>query len=156
MIEVAFWPILAAGVAAVLIGWIWYHPKVFGTRWMQMSGITPEMAERGKKRMPLMALAGLGASMLIAYVMNYFGIAWGIYDFVGAIQLGFWSWIGFVAPTMLGMVLWEQKPFRLYLINVLYWLLALIVMALILVGSSQTFGGGALYDPASDTSYLTE
>lgn len=156
MIEVTFWPILAAGVAAVLIGWIWYHPKVFGTRWMQMSGITPEMAERAKKRMPLMALAGLGASMLIAYVMNYFGIAWGIYDFVGAIQLGFWSWIGFVAPTMLGMVLWEQKPFRLYLINVLYWLLALIVMALILVGSSQTFGGSALYDPASDTSYLTE
>jgi hypothetical protein len=156
MIEVSFWPILASGVAAVLIGWIWYHPRVFGSEWMRMSGVTPEMAERGKKRMPLMALVGLCASMLVAYVMNYFGIAWGVYDFVGAIELGFWSWIGFVAPTMLGIVLWEQKPFRLYLINTLYWLVALVVMALILTVGSQTLGAGTQYDTGTNSSAVSQ
>lgn len=149
MSEVTFWPILAAGIASVLIGWLWYSPKVFGSAWMRMSNITPEMAERGKKRMPLVVLVALLASMLVAYVMNYFGIAWGVYDFIGGIELGFWIWIGFIAPAMLGMILWEQKPLRLYFITASYWLVSLVVMAVILVVGSQTLGGmsqGALQD----------
>lgn len=100
---------------------------------MRMSNITPEMAERGKKRMPLMALIGLLASMLVAWVMSYLGVLFGVYDIVGAAVLGVWCWIGFVAPVMLGAVLWEQKPFRLYLINSLYWLVSLVVMSVILL-----------------------
>ncbi len=133
MIEVSFLPVLFAGVISVVIGFIWYHPKVFGSAWVRLTNLSPEAVEKGKKRMPLMAFFGLVASMLAAYVMNYFGIAWGGYDDIGAIELGIWCWIGFVAPTMLGIVLWEQKSFKLYLINALYWLASFIAMAIILV-----------------------
>ena len=133
MTEVTFWPILAAGVAAVVIAFIWYHPKVFGSAWMRMVNFTPEQSERGKKKMPLMVVFGLLSAMIVAYVMNYFGIAWGVFDWIGALELGFWCWVGFVAPTMLGMVLWEQRPFKQYLINALYWLVAMLVMAVILL-----------------------
>lgn len=133
MIEVSFFSILFASVVSVGIGFVWYHPRVFGGMWMRLTNLSPEQVERGKKRMPLMAFLGLMASMLVAYVMNYFGIAWAVFDVIGAIELGFWSWIGFVAPTMLGMVLWEQKSFKLYAINVLYWLVSFIAMAVILV-----------------------
>lgn len=133
MIEVTLIPILAAGIASVLLGMAWYHPKVFGAAWMRMSNITPEMAEKGKRRMPLLALVGLAAAMLVAWVMNYIGILFGVYDIVGAVVLGFWCWVGFVAPTMLGMVLWEQKPFRLYIINSAYWLASFVVMAIVLL-----------------------
>ena len=133
MIEVTFFPILAAGIVSAVIGFVWYHPRVFGSAWMRMSNITPEMAERGKKRMPLYAFLAFLASMLAAYVMNYFGIAWGVYDWIGAIELGIWSWIGFVAPAMLGQVLWEQKPFLLYLINAGYWLVSFVAMAIVLL-----------------------
>lgn len=156
MIEVSFWPILAAGVASVLIGWVWYHPKVFGSAWMRMSQITPEMAERGKKRMPVMALAALLASMLVAYVMSFMGPFLVYPDLLGAFELGFWIWIGFVAPAMLGMVLWEQKPIRLYLINALYWLVVLVVMALILVVGSQQFSANALPGEADTSSFVAE
>lgn len=156
MIEVSFWAILAAGIASVLIGWVWYHPSVFGTAWMRMSNITPEMAERGRKRMPLVAILGLCASMVIAYVMTYFGMAWGVFDVISAIELGLWSWIGFVAPTMLGSVLWEQKPMRLYIINAAYWLIALIVMAIILVVGSQALSSGGQYSLESDTAIVGE
>lgn len=127
------WPILAAGVANVIIGMVWYNPRVFGTAWMNMSGISPEAAERGKKRMPFMVVLGLLSSMIIAYVMSYFALAWGVFDWIGAVELGFWCWAGFVAPVSLGIVLWETKPFKLYLINAGYWLLSFIVMALILL-----------------------
>lgn len=133
MYDVTFWPILAAGVWSMVFGYIWFHPKVFGTAWMRLANISPEAAEKGKKRMPYMTALGLLASMLAAYVMAYFGIAWGVYDWIGAMELGFWCWAGFVAPAMLGMVLWEGKSFKLYLITSLYWLLDLMVIAVILL-----------------------
>jgi hypothetical protein len=125
--------ILVSGVAAAVVGYIWYLPSVFGTAWMRMANISPEMAERGKKRMPIMAILALLASLLVAYVMSYVSAAWGFYDWMGALKLGFWCWAGFVAPTMLGMVLWEQKPFRYYLIVAGYWFVAMLVIAQIIV-----------------------
>ena len=133
MLEVTFLPILLAGIVSTVIAFVWYHPRVFGSAWTKMTNLSPEMVERGKKRIPLMAFFGLLANMGVAYVMNYFGIAWGVYDIIGAVELGFWCWVGFVAPVMLGIVLWEQKPFTLYLINALYWLVSFVAMAVVLV-----------------------
>lgn len=133
MIVATFWPVLAAGIAAVLLGWLWFSPALFGSAWMRTTGMTPEMAERGKKRMHLTTLIALLASMLIAWVMSYVGILLGVYDWFGAVELGFWCWLGFVAPTMLGMVLWEHRPVKLYLLNAAYWLVSFLVMAVILL-----------------------
>lgn len=133
MFEVTFLPILIAAIVNMVIGYVWYHPKVFGTAWMMSAGISPEQAESGKKRMPITAGVGLLASMVVAYVMNYFGIAWGVFDWIGAIELGFWSWVGFTAPVLLGSILWEQKPFKYYAINAGYWLVAFITIAVVLV-----------------------
>jgi hypothetical protein len=132
MFEISFWPILAAGIANLIIGFVWYHPKVFGTSWMRMANISPEAMERGKKRMPVVIIVAILAAMLAAYVMNHFGIAWGVYDWIGAVELAFWTWVGFVAPVMLGVVLWEGKPLKLFFVNSLYWLVSFVVMAVIL------------------------
>lgn len=133
MFEVTFLPILVAGIANVILGMIWFHPKVFGTSWMMSAGITPEKAEAGKKRMPIMAFIAFLAAMVVAYVMNHFGIAWGVFDWIGGVELGFWCWAGFTAPTMLGMVLWEGKPIKYYAIVAGHWLVSFILMAVILV-----------------------
>ncbi|HUO56326.1 MAG TPA: DUF1761 domain-containing protein [Candidatus Paceibacterota bacterium] len=133
MYEVTFLPILGSGIAAAVIGYIWFHPRVFGGYWMRHAGISPEMAEKAKRRMPIYGFVGVLAAMLVAYVMNYFGIAWSVYTWQQSLQLGFWCWVGFTAPPMLGMILWEHKPIRYYLITTLYWLVAFCVIALILL-----------------------
>lgn len=125
--------ILIASVANMVIGFGWYNPKVFGGVWMRLSGITPESVESGKRRMPFVLLVALLAGGLMAYVMHYFGAAWYVTDVFGAAELAFWLWAGFVAPVLLGVVLWEQKSITLFLINSLYWLVAMVVMATILV-----------------------
>lgn len=129
---VAFLPILAAGIANVIVAMVWFHPKVFGTRFMQEVRTTPEMIERGKRTMTRDALIALVAGTLSAYVMGYFAAAYGVSDIWGAIQLGFWSWIGFTAVPMLGMVLWEHKSIRYYAIVSGGWLVSFVVMSLIL------------------------
>ena len=133
MIIVSFWPILAAAVAAVVIGFIWYGP-LFGKPWMSLSGAT-----LSPKKMILSTVVGLIGAMLIAYVMSYFGIAWAVSDWIGALELGFWSWIGFVFPTMYAQVNWEGQPFKLFAIHAGYWLVAFIAMALALVYISPYF-----------------
>ena len=136
MFEVTFLPILAAAIANLVLGMVWYHPKIFGTAWMMSAGISPEKAEMGKKKMPMMAATGTLAAMVIAYVMNHLGIAWGVFDWIGAVELGFWIWVGFTAPVLLGSVLWEMKPFKYFLINATYWLVSFILMAVVLVALS--------------------
>jgi hypothetical protein len=124
--------ILLAGISNVIIGMIWYNPSVFGSAWMRMSNITPEQAEKGKRRMPLMAASGFAAAMFMAWVLSIVQTAFGVYDIISALDVGFWIWAGFVAPVLLGSVLWETKPFKLYLINAIYWLVALLSMSAIL------------------------
>jgi len=106
---------------------------------MRLTNLSPEQIELGKKRLWVVALFGLLASMLVAYVMAYFGIARQVYDWAGALELGLWCWVGFCAPTLLGQVLWDQKPVRLYLIDAFYWLVSFLVMALILLYTSVLF-----------------
>ncbi|MEN9413407.1 MAG: hypothetical protein RLZZ342_494 [Candidatus Parcubacteria bacterium] len=125
--------ILASGIAGVLIGMAWYNPKVFGTAWMRMANITPEQAEKGQKRMPLMAFIGFLAATFMAWVLSVVLQTFGAYDWLSAADVAFWIWAGFVAPILLGSFLWETKPFTLYLINASYWLVTLLAMSVILV-----------------------
>ena len=123
--------VIIAGIAAAGIGYGWYHPKVFGTQWVHLSAITPHHAARMQD--PKYGAIALLASLIIAYVMDNFGIAWGVYDWLGALSLGFWCWAGFVAPVLINSVIWEAKPLRLYAINAGYWLVTCMVMALVLL-----------------------
>jgi len=48
------------------------------------------------------------------------------------LMAGFWSWLGFVAPVTTGMVLWEGKSWKLWILTSGYYLVALLVMGLLL------------------------
>ena len=123
--------ILGAAIANVLISFVWFHPRVFGTYWRTIVGISPRQAEVGMKRMPYYVLYALLGSLLLAYVLQAFGQAWGAITWWDALGLGFWSWLGFIVPTSLGIILWELKPVRFYLVTVGYWFVSFIIMALI-------------------------
>ena len=48
------------------------------------------------------------------------------------IMCGFWNWLGFIAPVTLGAVIWEGKPWKLWLLLNSNYLVALPVMGVIL------------------------
>lgn len=43
--EMNFLAIIAAALSTLMVGFIWYNPKVFGTIWMRESGMTEEKAK---------------------------------------------------------------------------------------------------------------
>jgi hypothetical protein len=45
IMEMNFLAIIAAALSTLVIGFIWYNPKIFGTIWMRESGMTEEKAK---------------------------------------------------------------------------------------------------------------
>lgn len=60
--------ILVAALVPMVLGFIWYHPKVFGTLWMQLTGMTEEKAQQGN--MFLKFGLSFVFSFLLAFVLN--------------------------------------------------------------------------------------
>jgi len=47
MNELKFWIIPIAALVPMVLGFIWYHPKVLGKPWMAVSGMTDEKVNEG-------------------------------------------------------------------------------------------------------------
>lgn len=41
-----FYAVLVSTLVTLLVGFVWYHPKVFGTLWMNETGMTEEKARQ--------------------------------------------------------------------------------------------------------------
>jgi hypothetical protein len=63
-----FYPILVAALVPLLVGFIWYHPSVFGKSWMQDTGIDMQDAE-GMNMGKVFGITALLALMLAAAVL---------------------------------------------------------------------------------------
>ncbi len=131
VIEVSYIGVLVAAVVSFAIGMAWYSPLLFGKAWMKLMGFTEGKVKEKKKGMGKTMAAGFAAVLVMSYVMAYIvGFSQAASVTEGA-EAGFWVWLGFVATVMLGQVLWEGKPFKLYLINSLHYLVALVAMGII-------------------------
>ena len=130
--------ILLAAVVTMVIGFLWYGP-LFGKPWSKLMGwgeMAPEkMKEMQKKAMPGYAVQFVGA-LVMAFVLGHALIFSSTYlnmsGVSAGLMAGFWNWLGFVVPVTAGAVFWEGKSWRLWLINVGFYLVNLLAMGVIL------------------------
>ncbi len=62
--------LIVSALIPMVLGFIWYNPKVFGTAWMQASGMTEEKAKGAN--MPVVFGLSFVLSILLAFAMNIF------------------------------------------------------------------------------------
>lgn len=135
MVEVNYFAILASAALAVVVGGLWYGP-IFGKMWMGMVGITPE-SMKTMKMTPVQAMVGgfVGA-LLTAFVLSHHLVFAGAYLGLTGVELAlmsaFWIWLGFYVPVTAGSLLWEGKTWKLFVLNASYYLVVLIINALLL------------------------
>jgi hypothetical protein len=130
---------LAVFVAAILnmvLGGIWYGP-LFGKQWTKMMGFTPEHMKAAQakgmgKSYAIMAIASLLMSYILARFVIFSEAASGIWDVHVGLKIAVMAWAGFVAPVTVNMVLWEGKPWKLWMIVAGYALAGLCLMGAIL------------------------
>ena len=134
--NINFLAVFVSAIIGMAIGALWYSPILFGNVWMKVSGIDKSAIEKSKKsgmwKLYLTAFIGtLVMSFVLAYFVSNMSEVVFLSFSVGA-KTGFLTWLGFIAPILLGKVLWESKPFKLYLIEVSQYLVALVVIGGIL------------------------
>lgn len=125
-------PIIAAGLVPLITGALWYHPCVFGNRWMSLKRITPEMAERSSRQSLLVTfitvLLGIVTAAMLAFVVHVLRLD----TIFHAALSGFCIWISFVVPTAMHRVLWDHVPLALFFIETGQWLVSLVIMTTVL------------------------
>ena len=119
MQDVNWVAVIAAGIASMVVGFVWYGP-LFGKMWMKMSG-KKEMED--KSQMPKTYAIMFIASLVTAYVLTVLG---------GSLQTAFWVWLGFQATLLLHSVLFEGKSWNFYFLNAGHQLVSLLAMSWVL------------------------
>ncbi len=120
--------IALAGLIPMVLGFVWYHPKVFGAAWMKSLGFTEESLKEGN-----MAVT-MGVATLISFVLAWKTNEWSSHTqpnmsqfvhgfFHGAMSIGL--------PGVLVLTsnsLFQRSSWTNIFINAAFWLLALGLM----------------------------
>ena len=123
--------VLVAAVAAMVLGYLWYSPILFGKEWMELTGIKMGKGVT-KKKMFIIFGFGFLAVVITSFVLKQFIDLFYIVNLFDAVQLSFWIWFGFVATTLISGILYEGKSWKLFVINSGYQLASIMLMAVIL------------------------
>lgn len=131
--EIPYLTILIGAVIHFIFGFIWYSMPVFGKAWMKLNKITKKEMEEAHKKGESMGpkmISSLISSIIIVSTLYYLTQWIVISDFYDACLFGALIWIGFIATSFMGGVLWEKVPIKLYLIHVTYWLVSMVGLSI--------------------------
>ncbi len=131
MVGINYWAVIVAAVVAFVMGGLWYSPILFGRAWMRLRRIDDTAAARTKMR-PAEILAEFARGLVVAAVLAGFVVHLVVVNWAGAIYLGLAVWIGFQATSIIGSVIHENYPWKLYAIHTGDALAKTLVMAVIL------------------------
>ena len=128
--------ILVSALIPLIIGAIWYHPKVFGTAWMHATGITEA---KTKTMSPVKAyVAALFLSGILSFYL-YINVLIGGPDemrhgqeifmtFKHGAAHGAFLGIFVALPVLATNAIFEMKSAKYIFINVFYWIVSLALM----------------------------
>jgi hypothetical protein len=157
--EINFLAILSASVSALVVGFVWYNPKVFGNAWMKAAGMTDEQVKGGNMA-KIFGLALLFAIMLTFSLQGITIHQMGAFSLVGGdvenalpsyqafmddygdafrtfkhgVFHGVLAGIFIVLPILGTNALFERKGAKYIFINTGYWIVTLGIMGGIICG----------------------
>lgn len=116
--------IIAGAISVMVMGFIWFHPKVMGTSWMKGAGLTEEdMNEMN----PVTMIGALLMAGVLAYALSRYAghTEEGMNQFVHGMYHGFMPAILYVAPVIVSKGLFEKKDMGWILSGAAYWVLTI-------------------------------
>lgn len=126
--------VLLAGVAAMVVGSVWYAKGVFGNKWAKLAKVDYDKQMQGSGWSPMVYMLIL--ALIMAYVLAHVSyLAFTFFDvsyMYATISTGFWAWLGFMMPASFGNGVFEGRRKKLMAINAGNWLVTLIAMGWVL------------------------
>jgi uncharacterized protein DUF1761 len=136
MVSINYFAVLVVAIVNMVLGFLWYGP-VFGKTWTKLMKFSEERMKEAKEKgmggsYVIMAIGSLLMSWVVAIFVNSGEAHYGVWTATFGVHIGLYLWIGLAAPITVGSVLWEGKPWKLWVLNAGYYLVSLVIMGAIL------------------------
>jgi len=117
-------------VTNMVIGALWYSPVLFGNAWLRLTGKKAEdiSKEDANKSMMLGIIPSILITVFLALLVEFVGAS----TVLDALVVGSLVSIGFIGMSALNLVFFENRSFKLAVLNVGYSFASLNVAAVIL------------------------
>jgi hypothetical protein len=116
---VSWLAVIAGAIVSFLLGWLWYSPKLFGTKWAEGSGVKLGTADS----MPVAAMAAQGIGLLL---MSWFV---GVTANSNALFTVILATVAFTVLAFSGNT-FSGKSIYARWVDASYWIASLIIMIL--------------------------
>jgi hypothetical protein len=132
-VKIKYPAVIVAALVHYILGGLWYSPLLFGNKFLQIIGWTPQQIEQMQAKGATKELAiAFVTSLILVYVLAHIVQYTKAKTWWGGIETAFWLWLGFIATTQLATVIFEERPLGLYLINIGYQLVGCALAGIIL------------------------
>ena len=125
LLDINLAAVLVAGIVHMIIGLMWFMPKLFGNAWVELTGKEMKPANRW---IAAGIIAHLVMALALAVIVNLANAT----SVFGGIVVGVLVWIGFVVTLETGELIWEKIPFKLFMIRIGNQLVGLSLAGIIL------------------------
>ncbi|CAA7196389.1 DUF1761 domain-containing protein [Chryseobacterium potabilaquae] len=158
MMQINFLAIFVAALVPLIMGFIWYNPKVFGQVWMEEAGLTEDKMKGTNVGVFIFSLI---LSVLISYFLQFVTIhQFGALGMIGGDVMNandsyqafmkdygmayrsfghgalhsFIAGVLFVFPLIAINAMFERKSWKYTMINTAYWTITITIMGGIICG----------------------
>jgi hypothetical protein len=122
-VDINWLALLVAAVVNMVVGALWYSPKLFGKPWAKLLG--KKVGDMGDANIGY-AVSAIGALVQVWVLVHFVRYA-GALTFVKGAVVGFWLWLAFVAVVMAMDVVFEGRNWKFWQINAGYFLVVLLI-----------------------------
>ncbi len=131
-VDVNYWAVVLATISTMIVGSIWYTPRVFGNYWMRVAKVD-DSGERGAAAPIVVTLfVSFISAWVFAIATQVAWMAFGGNYLLAAITTGLVLWAGFTAARFITHDVFEGRPAGLTILNIGHELVTVLVMALII------------------------
>lgn len=131
-VEVNWLAVVLAALSTMVVGTIWYMPKVFGNMWEKLAKID--------KKNPANPAVAIGITLIVSFFSAYVlaHVAYLSNSFFGnsflqdSLTTAFWVWLGFTAARFITHDAFENRPRQLTLLNISHELVTFMVVGLVI------------------------
>ncbi len=139
--EINYWAVLLAMLSSMVVGSIWYTPRVFGRRWARLAKVDLDNPSQGAL-WPIVTtvLVSFGTAWVLAGAA---ALAWHFYQgsfFAATLVTGVMLWGGFTGARFITHDAFEGRPTQLTTLNLAHELVTIVVMAVIIGVWPPAFG----------------
>lgn len=132
-VQINYWGVLLAAASSLVVGMVWYSPKVMGKEWMRLTKMSGEKMNRSLSTSIIIAFV---LSLIMAYVLAH--VSYISYKFFGgsfvtdSLNTAFWLWLGVAFTRTAVHDSFELRPPKLTAMNTANMLVTMLLMGLII------------------------